>query len=133
MDQRRDRLLRGVVDQAQPVLTACGFGLADRGTHPEAHWVEYSSVGPPTAFHTRVMLTHVLENHTLGASVRWYRGAAPRSAARTAQAWSYQPGSDRLPNDDLLASAVAAWIQAAVASGPPRADAERNGRALTSS
>jgi hypothetical protein len=134
LERRRDTLLRGVVDQVQSTLVRSGFQLSQRGMHPEVHWVEYRAAGGadrPTVPQPCVMLAHVLDNHTLGASVRWYHGAAPRAAARTAQAWTYQPGSDRLLNDDLLASTVAAWVQAAVASGPPSEGAGRNGRAFT--
>jgi hypothetical protein len=132
MERRRDRLLRGVVDQVQPALLAAGFGLADRGSHPEVHWVEYRAAhsrSSTTAPQARVMLAHVLDNHTLGASVRWYHGAAFRAAALTQHAWAYAPGSDRTPEGTGLAPAVAAWIRATLIHGPTRGGTSGNGRA----
>jgi hypothetical protein len=134
MERRRDVLLRGVVDQVHPPLTAAGFGITDRGSHPEVHWVEYRTAAvanQPRTVAARLVLSHFLDRPSVAASLRWYRGASPRTAAVETEAWAYEPGTDRTPDGTVLAAVVAAWISAAVTHGPTRPGAARNGWVTT--
>jgi hypothetical protein len=74
----------------------------------------------PTTSAARLVLSHFLDRPSVAASLRWYRDTSPRTAAVTTEAWAYEPGTDRTPDGTRLAPAVAAWIRAAVTSGPTR-------------
>ena len=130
MERRRDSVLRGVVDQVHPPLTAAGFGITDRGSHPEVHWVEYratSSANPPLAPAARLVLSHFLDRPSMAVSLRWYRDTSPRTAAVATETWTYAPGTDRTADGAVLAPSVVVWISAAITHGPTRPGAARNG------
>jgi hypothetical protein len=139
MERRRDVVLRGVVDQVQPPLTAAGFGITDRGSHPEVHWVEYRA---PDSANQPTELPHNKPNRgrdrcrttelTEGAARMAVRQQSKHELAAALRGRYVQAA--RKEKGQILDEFVAAtgyhrkWALGLLRQGPPEARHGRGGR-----
>jgi hypothetical protein len=130
MERRGDALLRQVVAQAEPVLEAGGFAVADRGTFGEYRWVEFvrgrSSQDAQLPSSESLVIFHLTGHQHLGARLQryslWRCDTAPApSKTRLGQLWPYEPESGTTATGEPVDRAVLDWLTATTAPHPPTA------------
>jgi class 3 adenylate cyclase len=124
MERRRDRVLRDLIDEVQPVLAAQAFRLAERGVQGDCRWVEFARPTPtgaecavrddspaaPAA--PSVAFLHVADLQRIGARCRWpHPLGSPLPSRLAAQFWPCQPDDLTAPlRRDALVGAMRAWV-----------------------